>query len=166
MRVLADKILKDKDEQYVKSELSPWSFSLYSTLPDFMKIQLINEQQILGEVNLSQIETEKLLAYFIEIELKKRKSQGTYKGSFAPVTHFFGYQGRAAHPSNFDCSLASTMGFGAGVLLQSGITGAVVSVKELTNRPEEWRIGAVPILALLRSQPKSGYQRNELVVPS
>ena len=166
MGALTQKIIKDKEEKYIKTELSPWSYSLYATLPDFMKLQLINEQQILGEVNLSQIETEKLLAYFVEIELKKRKAEGTYKGSFAPVTHFFGYQGRAAHPSNFDCSLASTMGFGAGVMLQSGITGAAVSVKELTNDPKDWRVGAVPILSMLRSTPKTGYLRHQLVVPS
>jgi len=166
MRELIQKIVKDKEEKYIKSCLSPWSYSLYGTLPDFMKIQLINEQQILGEMNLAQVETEKLMAYFVDIELKKRKAEGVYKGSFAPVTHFFGYQGRAAHPSNFDCSLASTMGFGAGVLLQSGITGSAVSVKELTNKPQNWRIGAVPILAMLRSTPKTGYLRHQLVVPS
>mmetsp|Transcript_1163 Transcript_1163/g.2129 ORF Transcript_1163/g.2129 Transcript_1163/m.2129 type:complete len:235 (-) Transcript_1163:736-1440(-) len=51
MEQMAQKVLKN--EGYIKSELSPWSFSLYVTLPDFIKIQLINEQQISGEVNLS-----------------------------------------------------------------------------------------------------------------
>ena len=60
-------------------------------MPDFMRIQLINEQEISGEVNLSQIETEKLLAHFVSLELKARKARGTYNGTFAPVTHFFGY---------------------------------------------------------------------------
>ena len=100
-----------------------------------MKLQLINQQEISGEVNLSQIETEKLLAYFVAEELKKRKSEGKYKGSFGPVTHFFGYQGRAAHPSTFDCSFGSTLGYSSAVLLDAGLTGLVVSVKELTNKP-------------------------------
>ena len=127
---------------------------------------MINEQEISGEVNLSQIETEKLLAYFVSEEISKRKAAGTFKGSFDPVTHFFGYQGRCAHPSYFDCCLGSTLGFGAGVLLDSNQTGLVVSVKELTNKPSQWRVGGVPILALLRSQPKVGYRRNELNVGS
>jgi 6-phosphofructokinase len=131
-----------------------------------MRLQLINEQEISGEVNLSQIETEKLLAYFVSEEMEKRKKAGTFKGSFAPVTHFFGYQGRAAHPSYFDCCLGSTLGFAAGCLLDAELTGLVVSVKELTSKPGQWRIGGVPILALLRSTPKAGYKRNELVVPS
>ena len=131
-----------------------------------MKLQLINEQEISGEVNLSQIETEKLLAYFVSEEIAKRKAAGVFKGSFAPVTHFFGYQGRAAHPSYFDCCLGSTLGYAAASILDAELTGLAVSVKELTNKPTQWRVGGVPILALLRSQPKSGYKRNELVVAS
>jgi 6-phosphofructokinase len=107
-----------------------------------------------------------LLAYFVSEEIAKRKAKGEYKGSFAPVTHFFGYQGRAAHPSYFDCCLGSTLGYSAATLIDSDLTGMAVTVKELTNKPTEWRVGGVPILALLRSQPKSGYKRNELVVAS
>jgi hypothetical protein len=99
-------------------------------------------------------------------ELQKRKKKGLYKGSFAPVTHYFGYQGRAAHPTLFDSSLASTLGFGAAALIEGGLTGVAVAVKELTNNVRDWRVGGVPILALLRSTPKAGYLRHELVVPS
>ena len=89
------------------------------------------------------------MAHFVAIELAERAKLGEYKGSFGPVTHFFGYQGRAAHPSLFDCSLGSTLGFAAGVLLAAGLNGITVSVKELTNKPNHWRVGGVPILALL-----------------
>lgn len=82
------------------------------------------------------------------------------------MTHFFGYQGRSAHPTLFDCSLGSTLGFGAAALLEGSLTGVAVSVKELTQPPAHWRVGAVPILSLLSSQPKSGYKRRQLVVPS
>lgn len=80
-------------------------------------------------MKLSQVETEKLLAYLVEKELKQRKAQGKYKMSFAPVTHYFGYQGRCATPSLFDCSLGSTSGFAAGALLEAGLTGVAVSVR-------------------------------------
>lgn len=89
-----------------------------------------------------------------------------YKGGFSPVTHFFGYQGRAAHPSFFDCSLASAYGFGAACLIEFGLTGMGVAVKDVTKHPSEWRVGGVPLVAMLRSQPKAGYKRNELVIPS
>ena len=150
----------------MKEKLSPWGFSLFVTLPDFMRLQLISGHELSGEVNLASFETEKLLAYFVQAEIAKRKANGAFKGSFAPVTHYFGYQGRSAHPSNFDCNLGSTLGFSAAALLDAGLTGLAVSVKELTNPASQWRVGGVPLLALLRSQPKSGYSRKELNVGS
>jgi 6-phosphofructokinase len=139
---------------------------LYTTLPEFLKKQLINEREVYGSVKLAQIETEKLLAYFIDIELKRRKKNGTYNGSFAPVTHYFGYQGRCSHPSLFDCSLGSTYGFTAAVLIENNLTGHCVSAQQITSEPKNWRVGGVPLLSMVRSQPKSGFKRTELVVPS
>merc|ERR1711998_222504 len=118
-----------------------------------------------GDVKLSQIETEKLLAYLCDVELKERKKKGTYKGSFAPVTHFFGYQGRSGHPSLFDCSLGSTMGYAAAALVQHRLTGLVVTVNNVTHPPSEWRCGGVPILGLLDDKPREGSNKSELNVP-
>ena len=155
------------DDNKARELLTPWSYSLFITLPDFMKRQIIYNQEFGGaDINFSQLETERLIAYFVDQELKKRKKAKQYNGSFAPVTHFFGYQGRSAHPSSFDCSLGSTCGFAAGVLLDSGVNGAAVAVKDVIKHPSQWRIGSVPILALLRSQPKVGYARQALSVPS
>lgn len=93
----------------------------------------------------------------VEEELAIRKKQGTYKGTFAPVTHFFGYQGRSGHPSKFDCSLGSTMGFTAAVLIQHKLTGLAVSVTNVTSQSKNWRVGAVPILSMLHALPKEGF---------
>ncbi len=84
---------------------------------------------------MAHLETASLLAHFVAKALAERKLKGEYSGQFAPVTHFFGYQGRAAHPSLFDCSLGSTMGFAAGVLIKAGLNGVVVSVKGITAEP-------------------------------
>ena len=70
-----------------------------------------------GAMQLSQIETERLLAHMVGERLAKRKKEGTFKGAYAPVTHFFGYQGRSSFPSLFDCSLGSSYGFAAGALV-------------------------------------------------
>jgi len=121
---------------------------------------------MMGDINLSMLETEKLIAFFVGEELEQRKKAGEYKGSFAPVTHFFGYQGRAAHPSFFDCCLGSTLGFAAGVALDNGVNCSAIAVKDLTKHPSEWRVGTVPVLSMLRSHPKVGYKRQQLVVPS
>ena len=82
------------------------------------------------------------------------------------MTHYFGYQGRCSHPSLVDCSLGSTYGFAAGVLIDHGMTAMAVSVQNIANPPELWRVGGVPLLAMVRSEPKSGYKRATLVVPS
>lgn len=131
-----------------------------------MKQQLLIEREIQNEIKLSQLETEKLVAYLVEGELKERKKLGTYKGSFAPVTQYFGYQGRSGHPSMFDCSLASTMGYTAAVLAQHKLTGLVVCVTNVTQPPKIWRCGGVPLLGLLEALPKEGFVRSALVVKS
>jgi hypothetical protein len=146
--------------------LTPWSYSLYSSLPDFFKKELLFEREVAGSLKLSQIETERLISYLVGEELAKRKKAGTYTGSFAPVTHFFGYQGRSAHPSHFDCSLGSTCGYAAARLVAAGVTGMCVSVKGVTQPAEQWRVGAVPIISLLASHPKQGFKRSKLVVRS
>ena len=162
------KVLQKKlnDDAEIKNLLTPWSYSLFNSLPEFFKEQILTEREIEGSVKLSQIETEKLLAFLVQKELEKRKKAGTYNGAFAPVTHFFGYQGRSAHPSAFDCSLGSTCGFAAGVLIENNLTGLTVSVKQVTQPVMKWRVGAVPILAMLASHPKEGFKRNDLVVRS
>ena len=106
------------------------------------------------------------MAFRVQAELKKRKAAGEYNGSFAPVTHFFGYQGRAAHPSNFDCQLGTALGFSAAALLESGGNALAVAIKDLNKPVAAWRCGGVPILALLRPSAKSGKRRHELTVPS
>jgi len=121
------------DQEFVKSKLTAWSAAIFNGLPEITRKQLVTEREAHGTVQLSQIETEKLLAILVEEELKKRKAAKTYKGSFSPVTHFFGYQGRCAFPSKFDCELAATYGFLAGALIQHGITGYCVTCRGLTG---------------------------------
>ena len=163
------KILSQKlydNEKGVMESLTPWSYSLYSTLPEFLKKQLLFEREIEGTTKISQLETEKLIAYYVEQELGRRKKQGKYSGSFAPVTHYFGYQGRCSHPSIFDCELASTFGYSAGVLIENGLTAMSVTVQQITSTSDKWRVGGVPLIALVRSQPKSGFNRSDLNVAS
>jgi len=114
----------------------------------------VTEREAHGTVQLSQIETEKLLAILVEEELKKRKAAKTYKGSFSPVTHFFGYQGRCAFPSKFDCELAATYGFLAGALIQHGITGYCVTCRGLTDDVDAWYCAGIPLTAMTVARAK------------
>ena len=97
-----------RNPEFVQKTLSPWSAARFNSLPDFTQKQLVLERDVHGGVQLSQIETERLLAHLVSVELKERKSAKQYKGGFSTICHFFGYQGRCALPSLFDCSLAST----------------------------------------------------------
>ena len=135
----------------MKKFLTPWNSAFLQSLPDFTRRQLLLEREASGGgVQLSQIETEKLLSFMVDQELKKRKEKGMYKGNFSCVTHFFGYQGRCALPSIFDCSLASSFGYTAAVLIAFGLTGYLASIRGVLNRPEDWIPVAIPIVSLLR----------------
>jgi len=102
----------------------------------------------------------------VGLELKKRKAQRTYTGSFAPITHFFGYQGRCAFPSKFDCNLATAYGYTAGVLIQHGVTGYCTTVRGCTGPVKDWHCGGIPLLSMTLARAKSTWGLNKAVVPS
>ena len=115
-----------------------------------------------GNVQVSRIETEKLLIYFVEKELKKLEAIGKYKGKFSSYSHFFGYEGRSAFPSNFDCNYCYTLGYTAFVLMEENCTGYIVSVKDLTKPASEWSVGGVPLVSMLNVERRSG--KDKLVI--
>lgn len=78
------------DETVLKKTLSPWSSAVFLDLPEFTKKQLLLEREAHGTIQLSQIETERLLSYKIGKELEKRKAAKLYNGTYAAITHFFG----------------------------------------------------------------------------
>lgn len=157
----------NRNEDNGEPILSPWSASVYNLLPDFIKKQLSITRKVYGSFNLSQIQIEKLISYLVDKELKKRRKEGKGKVPFSPVTHFFGYQGRGSTPSLFDSSLASTYGFTAGVLIQNHLTGMCVTARGLASDPVDWKIGGVPIMAMMRKKNKSSvYGKDQVMVPS
>merc|ERR1712048_213434 len=107
----------------VLPELTQWSRALFQTLPSFIQQELLLERQSNAALQMSQLETERLLAELVEEELKQRKSQGTFKGSFSPVCQFIGYQARCSVPSNFDMDYAYTLGATSSVLAAAGLNG-------------------------------------------
>ena len=134
----------------MKSTLTHWSRTILERLPEFMQVALLLGRGSDGKINVSQIETEKLLAHFVEIELGYRKKRGEYKGAFSAVCSFVGYQARGSLPSNFDINYAYNLGFAAAVLLGSGdCTGYLACVSNLKEPVEQWEAGGVPLCALL-----------------
>lgn len=158
-------LLLEKD--FAKKNLSAWAAESFHGLPDFTQKQLILEREVHGEVQLSQVESERLFAYLVGEELQKRKQAGQYKGSYASICHYFGYQGRSGMPSIFDCQLATSYGFSAGVLIQHGLTGYSVTARGLScPEHEQWHLGGIPLLNFIKETDCASYGNNQPVVPS
>lgn len=162
---LEHKLLHSEDG--AESILTPWSASVYNILPDFTKKQLCITRKITGKIEMAQIQTEKLISYFVDAELKKRKKETGKKVPFSPVTHFFGYQGRGSMPTLFDCSLASTYGYTAGVLIQNNLTGVCTTARGLLSSPSDWKVGAVPFIAMMSKKNRSSvYGKDQVYIQS
>lgn len=160
----AMKLLTDKE--FRKSKMSPWGRALFETFPEFTQKQLLIDPDHTGCIEVSRIESEKLLAYLVDQELKKRKKAGTYKGSFATITHYFGYQGRSGLPTLFDCDLAQNYGYLAGALVSAGVSGYCVTARGLVSDADEWHLGAIPLIAMTQTVPNSSYGINMPIIKS
>jgi len=134
----------------VLPELTQWSRALFQSLPDFIQQQLLLERQSNKALQLSQLETERLVAWLVEDELRQRKRQGTYAGGFSPVCQFLGYQARCSMPSDFDSDYAYVLGGAAAVLAMNGYSGYMALVSDLSRPASEWRVGGAPLTAMLR----------------
>ncbi|KAL9445656.1 hypothetical protein AB3S75_013525 [Citrus x aurantiifolia] len=134
----------------ISSQLSPWASALFEFLPPFIKKQLLLYPESDDSAQLSQIETEKLLAHLVEVEMNKRLKEGTYKGKkFNAICHFFGYQARGSLPSKFDCDYAYVLGHICYHILAAGLNGYMATVTNLKNPANKWRCGAAPITSMM-----------------
>lgn len=137
-------------DENISSQLSPWAFALFEFLPPFIRKQLTLHPESDDSAQLSQIETEKLLAHLVEEEMNKRLKEGTYKGKkFNGICHFFGYQARGSLPSKFDCDYAYVLGHICYHILAAGLNGYMATVTNLKNPVNKWRCGAAPITAMM-----------------
>ncbi len=146
----------DAKREYVKSMLSPSSCELYRSLPKGIARQLTLDRDPHGNVMVSQIETEKLLIEMVGKRLAQLKAAGTYKGKFAALNHFFGYEGRCAIPSNFDADYCYSIGVTATLLIAAGKTGYMSLVRNLTKPAAEWIAGGVPITMMMNMEKRNG----------
>lgn len=139
----------------VLPRLTQWSRALFQSLPKFIQEELLLERQSNAAVQLAQLETERLLAALVDEELKQRKAQGTYDGSFSPVCQFLGYQVRCSVPSDFDSDYAYTLGATSAVLAASGFSGYMAVVSDLSKPVQDWRVNGVPFTAMLGVPPST-----------
>lgn len=149
-------IKKSEQISYIITKLSPKNSALYASLPETVARQLTLDRDPHGNVQVSLIETEKLLAEMVANKLTEWKAAGKYKGKFAAQTHFFGYEGRCAAPSNYDADYCYSLGYTAAYLIGSGRTGYMASVKNTTAPAEQWIAGGVPITMMMNLERRNG----------
>ncbi|MDD3320550.1 MAG: diphosphate--fructose-6-phosphate 1-phosphotransferase [Paludibacter sp.] len=146
----------DEKRQYVKGLLSKDSSEVYRSLPKGIARQLTLDRDPHGNVQVSLIETEKLLIEMVAKRLALLKAEGTFKGKFSAINHFFGYEGRCAIPSNFDADYTYSLGYTASVLISEGKTGYMSSIRNLTAPAAEWIAGGVPITMMMNMERRHG----------
>ncbi|KAK3133044.1 hypothetical protein QOZ80_6AG0531310 [Eleusine coracana subsp. coracana] len=134
----------------IPSHLSPWAAALFMFLPPFIRSELLLHQESDNSAQLSQIDTEQLLAHLVQAEMNKRMKEGKYKGrKFSPVCHFFGCQARGSVPSKFDCDYAYVLGHNCLQIIAAGLNGYMATVTNLKESTHKWRCAAVPITAMV-----------------
>ena len=140
----------------IASKLDENNAKLFMSLPALIKAQLLMDRDPHGNVQVSRIETEKLLIEMIRTRLNELKDEGVYVGKFSDQAHFFGYEGRCAFPSNFDADYCYSLGFNAFALINFGLTGYLSSVKNLIKPAKEWVAGGVPLTMMMNMEKRHG----------
>ena len=140
----------------VESKLSSENAKVYASLPALIKTQLLADRDPHGNVQVSKIETEKLLIEMISARLDEMKAAGQFSGKFSAQSHFFGYEGRCAFPSNFDADYCYSLGFNAFALINFGLTGYLSSVRNLTQPADKWIAGGVPLTMMMNMEKRHG----------
>ncbi len=145
--------------EWLAGQLSAKSAKVFSSLPSGIATQLTLDRDPHGNVQVSLIETEKLLGEMVKTKLSKMKLAGKFVGKFGTQYHFFGYEGRCAAPSNFDSDYCYSLGYTASVLISEGKTGYMSSVRNLTKPAEEWIAGGVPVTMMMNMERRHGHMK-------
>lgn len=145
--------------EIISSKLDKDNAFVFNSLPSLIKAQLLMDRDPHGNVQVSKIETEKLLIEMVRENLKKLKAEGKYNGKFSEQAHFFGYEGRCAMPSNFDADYCYSLGYNAFALILAGLTGYLSSVKNLTAPASEWKAGGVPLTMMMNMEKRHGVMK-------
>ncbi|MCF0243384.1 MAG: diphosphate--fructose-6-phosphate 1-phosphotransferase [Bacteroidaceae bacterium] len=152
----AQQVTRTEQVDFVKRHLSKENLAVFNSLPTAVARQLALDRDPHGNVQVSLIETEKLLSQMVGDKLQDWKREGKYNGKFAALHHFFGYEGRCAAPSNFDADYCYALGTSAAQLIANGKTGYMAIVKNTTKPTDQWIAGGVPITMMMNMEKRNG----------
>ncbi len=146
----------EAQRKFVIENLSADNSAVYASLPAGVARQLTLDRDPHGNVQVSLIETEKLLSEMVGRRLEEMRAEGKYNGKFSPLHHFFGYEGRCAAPSNFDADYCYALGFNAACLINAGVTGYISSLRNLKKPSVQWLAGGIPISMMFNMERRHG----------
>lgn len=152
----AQNLGRSEQIDFVKSHIAPDNLAVFNSLPTSVARQLALDRDPHGNVQVSLIETEKLLSTMVAAKLDRWKKEGKYVGKFAAQHHFFGYEGRCAAPSNYDADYCYSLGYNASRLIANGKTGYMSVIKNTTKPAAEWVAGGVPITMMMNLERRNG----------
>ena len=152
----AKTVARENQIEYVKAHLSAENLATFNSLPAGVASQLALDRDPHGNVQVSLIETEKLLSEMVGKKLAEMKKEGKFVGKFAAQHHFFGYEGRCAAPSNFDADYCYSLGYNASRLIDAGKTGYMSVIRNTTAPAAEWIAGGVPITMMMNLEKRNG----------
>lgn len=145
-----------EQRQFVIDHLCANNAKAYASLPEGVARQLTLDRDPHGNVQVSLIETEKLLSEMVATRLEELRKEGKFNGKFAAQHHFFGYEGRCAAPSNFDADYCYALGYNAACLINAGVTGYMSSLRNLTKPSVQWLAGGIPISMMFNMERRHG----------
>ena len=149
-------VAPEEQRQYIINLLSKDNAAVYASLPAGVARQLTMDRDPHGNVQVSLIETEKLLSEMVAGKLAAWKAEGKYVGKFNPQHHFFGYEGRCTAPSNYDADYCYALGYNASQLIAAGKTGYMSSIRNTTAPAAEWVAGGIPITMMMNMERRHG----------
>ena len=145
-----------EQRKWVLENLTEKNATVYASLPEGVARQLTLDRDPHGNVQVSLIETEKLLSEMVGRRLEEWRKEGKYNGKFSALHHFFGYEGRCAAPSNFDADYCYALGYNAAQLINAGVTGYMSSLRNLTAPSVQWQAGGIPITMMFNMERRHG----------
>ncbi|MCK4907923.1 MAG: diphosphate--fructose-6-phosphate 1-phosphotransferase, partial [Spirochaetes bacterium] len=148
-----------EQSEFINHKLSRDTSYTFSSLPWDIQRQLLMDRDPHGNVQVSRIETEKLLIELVESKLKELKNKGEFKGKFSAQSHFFGYEGRCAAPSNFDADYTYSLGVAAVLLINAGLTGYMSSIQNLLSSSDDWIAGGIPVTMMMNLEQRHGKKK-------
>lgn len=146
----------EEQKTWIEKHISSESAALFASMPEDISAEFLTDRDPHGNLQVSQIETENILIGLVKKRLAGLKKEGRYNGKFSTQAHFFGYEGRAEFPSNFDTDYCYALGRTIFLLIANGLTGYMASVYNLTAPPSEWKPCGIPLTKLMDMEVRSG----------